>query len=69
MPLVLGLDVGTQGSRAIVAVDSTSGTIVAVDERGRPLMPAIMYNDTRAYDERYKSFREECARRGFGLKL
>ena len=110
MPLVLGLDVGTQGARAIVAdesgnvvahsskpfddrvllpggeqnpegwwlaaeealqdairavtnagfsarhiaavaVDSTSGTIVPVDERGRPLMPAIMYNDARAHEE------------------
>lgn len=33
-----------------IAVDSTSGTLVAVDAGGKPLMPAIMYNDTRATD-------------------
>ena len=31
-----------------VAVDSTSGTIVPVDENGNALAPAIMHNDTRA---------------------
>lgn len=31
-----------------VCVDSTSGTIVAVDETGRPLRNAILYNDARA---------------------
>lgn len=31
-----------------VSVDSTSGTIVPVDERGDPLHPALMYNDTRS---------------------
>jgi len=38
-----------------VAVDSTSGTIVPLDNRGNPLRPAIMYNDTRAVAES-----EEC---------
>jgi len=31
-----------------IAVDSTSGTIVPVDENGGALAPAIMHNDTRA---------------------
>lgn len=31
-----------------IAVDSTSGTIVPVDENGNALAPAIMHNDTRA---------------------
>jgi len=33
---------------AAVCVDSTSGTILAVDRKGRPLGNAIMYNDGRA---------------------
>lgn len=32
---------------AAISVDSTSGTIVPVDGRGEPLMPAMMYNDGR----------------------
>lgn len=36
---------------AAVCVDSTSGTILAVDRRGRPLGNAIMYNDGRAVKE------------------
>lgn len=39
-----------QGIKAI-AVDSTSGTIVFLDKSGKPLRPAIMYNDTRAVNE------------------
>ena len=31
-----------------IAVDSTSGTVVPVDEAGRPLHPALMYNDSRS---------------------
>ncbi len=31
---------------AAVAVDGTSGTVLAVDARGRPLAPARMYNDS-----------------------
>ncbi len=34
-----------------IAVDSTSGTVVTLDRSGRPLRPAIMYNDTRAVSE------------------
>lgn len=31
-----------------LAVDSTSGTILPVDDNGNPLHPALMYNDTRS---------------------
>jgi len=34
-----------------VAVDGTSGTVLLTDERGRPLGPALMYNDARAQSE------------------
>ncbi len=34
-----------------VAVDATSGTILAVDAEGKPLRPALMYNDSRAREE------------------
>jgi D-ribulokinase len=34
-----------------VAVDGTSGTLVVVDKLGRPLRPAMMYNDPRASSE------------------
>jgi len=36
---------------AAVAVDGTSGTVVALDAGGTALRPAIMYNDPRAADE------------------
>jgi D-ribulokinase len=34
-----------------VAVDGTSGTILLVDDAGRPLTPGLMYDDTRAVEE------------------
>ncbi|MET8181053.1 FGGY-family carbohydrate kinase [Streptomyces sp. NPDC005336] len=34
-----------------LAITSTSGTVVAVDRRGRPLGPAVMYDDARARSE------------------
>jgi xylulokinase len=34
-----------------LAVDATSGTIVPVDERLKPLRLGIMYNDVRAHEE------------------
>ena len=34
-----------------VSVDGTSGTLVAVDEGGNPVRPAIMYNDSRSTAE------------------
>jgi D-ribulokinase len=36
---------------AAVSLDGTSGTLVAVDAAGRPLRPAMMYNDPRAASE------------------
>lgn len=33
------------------AVTSTSGTVVCVDNRGEPLIPALMYNDPRGAEE------------------
>lgn len=33
---------------AALAIDSTSGTFVPLDDAGEPLMPALMYNDNRA---------------------
>jgi D-ribulokinase len=36
---------------AAVAVDATSGTILLVDGRGRPLTPGLMYDDSRAVAE------------------
>jgi len=36
---------------ARIAVTSTSGTVLLVDEGGKPLLPAIMYNDGRAAAE------------------
>ncbi|MFD0533799.1 FGGY family carbohydrate kinase [Actinomadura luteofluorescens] len=40
-------DVPAQAVQA-VAVDATSGTILLTDDGGRPLTPALMYDDTRA---------------------
>jgi sugar (pentulose or hexulose) kinase len=34
-----------------ISCDSTSGTVVPVDVQGRPLMHALMYNDSRAQEE------------------
>lgn len=34
-----------------VAVDGTSGTVLLTDSGGRPLTPALMYDDTRAADQ------------------
>jgi xylulokinase len=39
------------GAPAAVCVDSTSGTVVAVNEAGLPARPAIMYNDARSSAE------------------
>ena len=36
---------------AAVAVDGTSGTLVALNRAGEPLRPALMYNDSRSADE------------------
>ncbi len=34
-----------------LAIDGTSGTVLACDERGEPLAPALMYNDSRAREQ------------------
>ena len=34
-----------------IAVDATSSTLLAIDETGSPLSPALMYNDSRAQSE------------------
>jgi xylulokinase len=44
-------EIGSPERLAAVAVDGTSGTLVAVDAQGIPLRPALMYNDPRAAAE------------------
>jgi sugar (pentulose or hexulose) kinase len=36
---------------AALAIDATSATLLLADARGRPLTPALMYNDARAVDQ------------------
>jgi len=36
-----------------LSIDSTSGTVIPIDENNRPLCPAIMYNDSRAKEESF----------------
>ena len=45
------LDGIAPGAVRAVAVDGTSGTILLTDSGGRPLTPALMYDDTRATEE------------------
>jgi xylulokinase len=45
------LDAKDRQRLTAVAVDGTSGTLVAVDKGGTPLRPAMMYNDPRASSE------------------
>jgi sugar (pentulose or hexulose) kinase len=40
--------VPSQGQVAAIAVDSTSGTVLAVDSQGTPLTPALLHNDMRS---------------------
>jgi len=46
--LLDGID---RGAIRAIAVDGTSGTVLAVDGGGRPLAPARMYNDAAAIEE------------------
>ncbi len=46
-----------------LAIDSTSGTIVPVDAAGKPLRPALMYNDSRS-----TSVLKRVRRAGAGLE-
>ena len=49
--VVAELPVDTRARVAAVAVDGTSGTLLLTDPRGRPLGPALLYDDARARDE------------------
>lgn len=49
--VVAGLPVDTRARVAAVAVDGTSGTLLLTDPRGRPLGPALLYDDARASDQ------------------
>lgn len=50
---VLGALTASLPERTIraIAVDGTSGTLIATDIAGSPLAPALMYNDARATDD------------------
>jgi D-ribulokinase len=53
---------------AAVAVDGTSGTVVAVGRAGEPLRPALMYNDARSGEEANAlndAARDFCDRQGY----
>ncbi len=49
--LLAGLPAGLRKRLAGIAVDGTSGTVLACDEALNPLHPPLMYNDARALDE------------------
>lgn len=55
----------TAGKPAALCIDSTSGTVVAVDARGNALRPAVMYNDARSTAEagELNAVGDETARR------
>ena len=40
-----------EGTIRAIAVDGTSGTLIATDAAGSPLAPALMYTDARATDD------------------
>jgi len=46
--LLRALPAAVRDTVAAVAVDGTSGTVLVVDEQGRPLGPALLYDDARA---------------------
>lgn len=46
--VVRGLPVEMRAGVAAIAVDGTSGTLLIADGRGRPLGPALLYDDARA---------------------
>jgi len=49
--VVAGLPGNARARVAAVAVDGTSGTLLLADERGRPMGPALLYDDARACDQ------------------
>ena len=46
----LGKQIDFSQIRAL-SIDGTSGTVLVVDEKGNPLAPALMYNDSSCLDE------------------
>ena len=57
------LDASVRNNIIAVSVTSTSGTVIPLDSRNRPLHPAIMYSDTRQGDEG-KRCKAEAQRHG-----
>jgi len=53
----------TQAEICAAAVDGTSGTLIPLDEQNRPMMNAIMYNDTRS-GKQAEWIEEEAHRQG-----
>jgi len=55
-----------------ITIDGTSATLLCCDATGKPLTPALMYNDTRALSEALQLARivpEECAAHGASASL
>lgn len=49
--LLAGLPAEIRAGLSALAIDGTSGTLLAADARFEPLGPALLYNDARAADE------------------
>lgn len=49
--LTEGLPAGIRASLSAIAIDGTSGTLLATDASFEPVSPALLYNDARAVDE------------------
>jgi sugar (pentulose or hexulose) kinase len=61
----------SSGALAALAVDGTSGTVVALDAAGEPVRPGVMYNDARAgveADELNALAGDFCAKLGYQFK-
>lgn len=65
-------DQGTLGPVAAISLDGTSSTLLCCDGNGRPLTPALMYNDARAIEQARQIAAlapAECAAHGPGSSL
>ncbi len=49
--LIGGLQTEIRGGLSALAIDGTSGTLLATDSRLGPVSPALLYNDGRAVEE------------------
>lgn len=49
--LIQGLPAGVRAGLSAIAIDGTSGTLLATDSALEPLGPALLYNDGRAVEE------------------